>query len=163
MFCDWRSLPTFSDALQAGGWSWRGVGVWVKPQSTSRPTVGGFWNDTEFILWGSKGPRTSGESLPGTWTMRSPRSAERRHATEKPLELVRDLVKFAPPAGLVLDPFAGSGTTGVAALMESRRAILCELGAEGAEVAADRLRTYAETGADLAVVGAASLFDGSPA
>ena len=39
------------------------------------------------------------------------------HPTVKPLELVKYLVKLVtPPEGIVLDPFMGSGTTGIAAL-----------------------------------------------
>lgn len=50
-----------------------------------------------------------------------------RHPTVKPVELIRYLVKLVcPPGGLFLDPFAGSGTAGVAALAEGRRAILIE-------------------------------------
>jgi DNA modification methylase len=49
------------------------------------------------------------------------------HVTVKPVALMRYLVKLATPAGgVVLDPFAGSGTTGIAAAQESFRAILME-------------------------------------
>jgi site-specific DNA-methyltransferase (adenine-specific) len=45
----------------------------------------------------------------------------------KPLTLMRWLVRLVtPPGGLVLDPFAGSGTTGEAATLEGMRAILVE-------------------------------------
>lgn len=50
-----------------------------------------------------------------------------RHPTVKPVELIRYLVKLiCPPGGTFLDPFAGSGTAGVAALAEGRNAILIE-------------------------------------
>lgn len=50
------------------------------------------------------------------------------HPTCKPLKLFRHLVKLVtPPGGTVLDPFAGSGTTGVAATLEGFDAVLCEL------------------------------------
>lgn len=50
-----------------------------------------------------------------------------RHPTVKPVELIRYLVKLVcPPGGTFLDPFAGSGTAGVAALAEGRNAILIE-------------------------------------
>jgi DNA modification methylase len=49
------------------------------------------------------------------------------HPTTKPLDLMRWLVRLVcPPGGLVLDPFAGSGTTGEAAALEGMRAILME-------------------------------------
>jgi site-specific DNA-methyltransferase (adenine-specific) len=53
--------------------------------------------------------------------------ARSRHPTVKPVALMRWLVRLVtPPGGVVLDPFAGSGTTGAAALAERRRAILVE-------------------------------------
>lgn len=49
------------------------------------------------------------------------------HPTIKPLKLMRDLVRgFCPPGGTILDPFAGSGTTGQAAKEEGFNAILIE-------------------------------------
>jgi hypothetical protein len=49
------------------------------------------------------------------------------HPTVKPLALMRWLVRLVtPPGGLVLDPFAGSGTTGEAAALEGLRAVLVE-------------------------------------
>lgn len=49
------------------------------------------------------------------------------HPTVKPLALMQWLVDLVtPPGGVVLDPFAGSGTTGVAALAEGRVPILIE-------------------------------------
>jgi site-specific DNA-methyltransferase (adenine-specific) len=50
-----------------------------------------------------------------------------RHPTVKPVELMKWLVSLVTPrGGKVLDPFAGSGTTGVAVLATGRRAILIE-------------------------------------
>ena len=40
---------------------------------------------------------------------------------------MRDLVKIAPPGGVVLDPFMGPGTTGVAAVIEGRRFVGVEI------------------------------------
>jgi len=56
-----------------------------------------------------------------------PRVAGEGHVTVKPLELMRWLVRLVtPPGGVVLDPFAGSGTTGEAALAEGMRTVLVE-------------------------------------
>ncbi|MGE6333554.1 DNA-methyltransferase [Stenotrophomonas sp. NPDC077659] len=49
------------------------------------------------------------------------------HPTQKPLELLLPLIRYSCPAGgVVLDPFAGSGSTGAAAAIEGRTAILIE-------------------------------------
>lgn len=50
-----------------------------------------------------------------------------KHPTVKPILLMRDLIRHVtPPGGTVLDPFAGSGTTAAAALLENNRCILME-------------------------------------
>jgi DNA modification methylase len=50
-----------------------------------------------------------------------------KHPTVKPVDLIRWLVRLVtPPGGTVLDPFAGSGTTGAAAMIEDCNAILIE-------------------------------------
>ena len=50
-----------------------------------------------------------------------------KHPTVKPVDLMQWLCRLiTPPGGLVLDPFAGSGSTGEAAWREGFRAILCE-------------------------------------
>jgi len=62
------------------------------------------------------------------------------HPTVKPLALMRWLVRLVtPPGGTVLDPFAGSGTTGEAAVREGARAILIERETTYAELIKARL------------------------
>jgi hypothetical protein len=63
-----------------------------------------------------------------------------RHPTVKPLALMRWLVRLVtPPGGLVLDPFAGSGTTLVAAMAEGMDAIGIEREAEYVEIIKARI------------------------
>jgi len=141
VFSDWRQLPTTTDAVQAGGWVWRGILAWAKPDA--RPQFARYRQAAEFVVWGTNGPRAiePGECLPGWWLTTTPR--DRHHQTEKPLQVLRDLVRVADPGGLVLDPFAGSGTTGVAALIEGRRFIGFEQSADYCAIAAARLSTAA--------------------
>lgn len=63
------------------------------------------------------------------------------HPTVKPLELVRWLIRvFSPPDGIVLDPFAGSGTTGLACVHENRRFVGMEQEARYATLARARIK-----------------------
>jgi DNA modification methylase len=62
------------------------------------------------------------------------------HPTVKPVALMRWLVRLVtPPDGLVLDPFTGSGTTGIAATLEGRRFLGIEREAEYVEIARARI------------------------
>lgn len=139
MFCDWRQLPTATDVLQAGGWVWRGIIPWIKPDS--RPQQGRFTQNAEFIVWGSNGPMpVAGDCLPGYYIARAPRVSEgRRHLTQKPADVLRSIVRIAPPGGLVIDPFTGSGTTGVACILEGRRFAGCEVAAVHHAAAVERI------------------------
>ncbi|MDT0409936.1 MULTISPECIES: DNA-methyltransferase [Streptomyces] len=143
VFTDWRQLAATTDALQAAGYTWRGIAVWLKP--IARPQPGRLKQDSEFIVWGSAGamiPGTDPVYLPGHFTGSQPRGKARQHITQKPLDVMQQLVRIAPPGGTVLDPFAGSGTTGAAALTEGRSFIGIEQSASYAEVARARLASH---------------------
>lgn len=64
-----------------------------------------------------------------------------RHPTQKPLDLIRRFVLASSnPGDLVIDPFAGSGTTLLAAEQSERRWIGCDNDVQSCKIAADRLR-----------------------
>lgn len=155
LFTDWRQLPATTDALQSGGAVWRGVVPWAK--TTYRPQSGRFAAQCEYVVWGSAGGMGTDyslPSLPGFYTAASPR--EREHITQKPIDVMRSLVQIVPEGGTVLDPFMGSGTTGVAALLEGRNFIGVEMTEHYHEVAARRL---AEAAGDYQPKGAQAALD----
>lgn len=140
-FCDWRQLPSTTDALQAGGWVWRGVGVWSKGDAC-RPQMGRFRNGAEFFAWGTNGPSPDSEAigcLPGVVECFPPPTSDRVHLTQKPERIMEWACSIAPVGSLVVDPFAGSGTTGVAALRRGCRFLGVELSPHYAATARDRL------------------------
>ncbi len=142
LFTDWRQLPITTDALQAGGFTWRGVIPWVKPNP--RPRKGAFAQGSEFVVWGTKGACASDGECHALkpWLFAPPHYTKRVHLTEKPVPLLQELVRACPAGGIVLDPFAGSGATGVAALLEGRRFLGVELSAEYHARALARLNEY---------------------
>lgn len=80
--------------------------------------------------------------------------ARNPHPTVKPLELMRWLVRLlCPPGGLVLDPTAGSGTTGAAAVLEGRRFLGIELEPPYIEIAAARIAHHSPKGTQKPKVG----------
>lgn len=146
---DWRQLPTTTDAVQAGGWIWAGIVTWAKPRHRSRPRRGGFWNQTEHYVWGTAGKLRDDHEvfLSGVIECAAAAAEQRLHPTEKPAALMRELVQIAPPGGLILDPFAGAGGCGAAALTAGRRFAGCELSATYQRVASDRLAAVTFTAA----------------
>lgn len=151
VFSDFRQGPTTSDALQMAGWTWYGTLPWIKP--SSRPRKGGPKQSAEFIVWGVKGSldRSRDLYLPGHYIASQPRGRHRVHITQKPVSVMQQLVQVAPEGGTVLDPFAGSGSTGVAALREGRNFIGIELDDEIADSAEQRLQNpYTQDDFELA-------------
>lgn len=124
-FIDWRQLGVAMEAVQRGDWILRAVVPWDKGEGCARPIVGGFRSgQCEYVLWATRGAhrRRGTKALPGC--LRFPvLQREKFHITGKPVDLMRTLVQVAPAGGWILDPFAGSGTTLVAAEHEGRRAL----------------------------------------
>jgi hypothetical protein len=76
---------------------------------------------------------------------RKERGEGNTHPTVKPLALMQYLVRLiTPPGGLVLDPFTGSGTTGVAAIREGVRFVGIEQSAEYAALAERRIQAASQ-------------------
>lgn len=170
-FTDWRQLAATCNSVQAGGWIMRGVWPWVK--HNSRPQMGRFSSDAEFVVWGTNGASPDSEEigcLAGHVFAPSPPTSERVHLTQKAVEAMDLAVSIVPRTGIrpfglqdviddsdfpvqavdqalggiVLDPFCGSGTTGVSALRRGLRFIGFERDAHYAQVARDRLAAEAE-------------------
>lgn len=140
LFTDWRQLPMTTDVIQSGGWVWRGIVPWAKP--SSRPMPGGFSSSCEYVVWGSAGPMErdyqNGVYLPGFFQANAPR--DREHLTQKPVDIMQKMVTVAPEGATILDPFMGSGTTGVAAMHERRRFVGVEMSEHFQEVAQRRIQ-----------------------
>jgi site-specific DNA-methyltransferase (adenine-specific) len=90
---------------------------------------GNKWTDQDYRVTNGERPPTA-ESGPRT----------NHHPTVKPIDLMAYLCRLiTPPSGTILDPFMGSGSTGVAALREGFKFIGIELNAEYAEIAQKRI------------------------
>jgi site-specific DNA-methyltransferase (adenine-specific) len=136
VFADWRQLATTIDAVQAGGLVFRSIFTWHKP--AHRRVMGGVSPACEYAVVCSNGPvDTTGPQIEGFYSESAP--SARVHQTQKPAGLIAHLLKMARPGSLVLDPFAGSGTTGAAAVGLGHRFVGMELNDHYFQVATDRL------------------------
>lgn len=153
VFTDWRQYADLHDMMGLAGWLPRGVVVWDKVNA--RPQIGRFKQDAEFILWASMGKlgRERDSGFPsrvcrGVLPHVVPKTFNRFHMTEKPLNLMRDVVRITAPGGLILDPFAGSGTTLCAAKLEGYNALGIEIVPGYVDIARQRIQdTKEEKGA----------------
>lgn len=141
LFTDWRQLPSTTDALQGGGFTWRGVVPWDKTGSSRAPHTGYFRHQCEYVAWGSRG-KLEKSAHGGPWQGFITQRViphEKFHMTGKPLPLMRELVKPVKPGGVILDPFMGSGSTGIAAVESGRQFIGIEMSTQYFDIACRRL------------------------
>lgn len=106
--------------------------VWEKPNPPPNLSCRYFTHSTETVLWAAKGRKSKhffdyprmraengGKQMKSVWRMTAPGKSEKthgRHPTQKPLSLLERIIAASCPEDAhVLDPFNGSGTTGVAA------------------------------------------------
>jgi len=119
-FCSMEQLGVYRDA--SGDETWIRSAVWVRTNGTpqisgDRPGQGA---EGIAIMHPEGKKRWNGGGERGAWI--GQREADSVHPTQKPIWLMEKIVAlFTDPGELVLDPFAGSGTTGVAAIRLGRR------------------------------------------
>lgn len=137
VFSDWRQLPAMTDAIQAGGWVWRGIVPWDKTEG-SKPQRGWFRHQCEYVLVATKGgmgleqDRPVNVCAPGLFRQKV-NPAEKWHTTGKPVELMQFLMQVLPRDAVILDPFAGAGSTLIAGRNLGHRSIGIELSEEYCE------------------------------
>ncbi|KZL02287.1 MULTISPECIES: site-specific DNA-methyltransferase [unclassified Pseudovibrio] len=127
-FCTPEGVAPWRDVLEAAGANYKRACVWVKPDAAPQfngrcPAMGA---EMIVVVWaGEGGSRWNGGGKRGVWTCNTnSKSREGTHPTEKPLKLMTDLVRdFTNKGEVILDPFMGSGSTGIAALREERQFI----------------------------------------
>ena len=144
--------------------------IWEKPNPPPNLGCRCFTHATETILWGTKASKGSkhkytfnygemreengGKQMKNVWRMAAAGKDEKsfgKHPTQKPVALIARCLRASTNSGdLVLDPFAGTCATGVAALSLGRHFIGCENQPEFVEIGRNRLDAAAGTRSNIA-------------
>ncbi len=138
-FCNGDSYPVFYpemyrrfDYLKCLVWDKGHVGLGRVWRNQHELAIAGRWDTSEF--------NEDGKLRADVFGFKATPSANREHPVEKPVQMLRWLIEpTAPMGGCVLDPFAGSGSTLVAAKSLGLRAIGIEGEEHYCEIAAKRL------------------------
>jgi hypothetical protein len=147
VFCQVEGAMKWRAALEAGGAVYKRTCQWIKPDgkpqySGDRPGIG-----YESIVACHAPGRTTwnGGGSHGVFIMNKSGDPRTGHQTQKPLALMEQLVRlFSDQGELILDPFTGSGTTGVAAVRLGRRFVGWEMNPVYSEMARRRLAAARE-------------------
>jgi site-specific DNA-methyltransferase (adenine-specific) len=139
---EWRHVAAF-DKHPPKGWEFVRIGVWLKtnpmPQiSADRPAQG--WEAIAYLhATSGEKKRWNGGGMHGNYV--GSLVSDGAHPTGKPLPLFTQFVeRFSEAGDIVLDPFMGSGTTGVAAIQMGRKFIGIEREPKYFEIACERIR-----------------------
>jgi site-specific DNA-methyltransferase (adenine-specific) len=138
-FADWRMVPALAPAIESAGLRYQAMPVWNKGAAGLGT---GFRSQHECVLHFSiETPEYFSASYGNVLGTGRMSASLREHDTQKPLALMAPFIEVqSPPGGMVLDPFMGSGSTGVAAVRAGRHFVGIEHDPEHFETALRRIR-----------------------
>jgi site-specific DNA-methyltransferase (adenine-specific) len=137
-----RRVHEHSVQFYRGAWA----DLYKEPQYTNDATARTVRRKTKPPHWGGIGESSyasedGGPRLTRSVIYQANEHGKAVHPTQKPLAILAPLIAYSvPPGGVVLDPFMGSGSTGIAARHLGRHFIGCEDDAACMEMQRDRLR-----------------------
>lgn len=143
-FCQTEQVSFWRDSIEEAGARYKTPLVWVKPNSAPKfngqgPAIG---YESLVSAWCGRGvSRWNGGGSRGVFTHNTNQPDRHgAHMTEKPVSLMCELVAlFSNPGQLVMDPFMGSGTTGVACVKAGRRFTGIEIDPTYFDIACERV------------------------
>ena len=140
-FSRWDVQQVFIDAMKIAGFSVKSVIVWDRVVHGMGDLKSTFAPRYDTCIFAVKGSYAFPNGRPADVIQcQRINGADLRHPNEKPLDLMRRLIEATTkPNDLILDPFAGSGTTLVAVLQCGRRYIGVEISPQHYETAQRRL------------------------
>lgn len=160
VFCDWRQFGNIAPAIESAGLRFQNLIVWDKG---SMGLGQGFRCQHELALHFTNGaPEYHAADVANVVRSSRVPTDDRQHPAQKPVDLLMSIIRVvAPEGGTVLDPFAGSASTGVACLRLRRRFLGIERDPMHALRGIHRLEAEA-LGLDLgaAEAGQSPLFEG---
>ena len=137
-FCSWHHIDKFKIAFEKY-FTLKNVIVWEKNNTSMGDLKGSYAPKHELILFGHKGRRLrNGKRLPDV--LQANRTGNKLHPTQKPVSLLQIFIyQSSNENEIILDPFMGSGSTGVACLNTNRKFIGIELDEKYFNIAKNRL------------------------
>ena len=141
VFCSFHHIDKFKQAIEKK-FKVKNILTWVKNNTSMGDLKGDFAPKTEFIIFFHKGRKLiNGKRDPNVLEFKKTRNE--LHPTQKPVDMTEYLIeKFSDEGNLILDPFMGSGTTGIACINTNRNFIGMELDKEYFDMANERISKH---------------------
>lgn len=143
MFCSWHNVDFFKVEFEKY-FKLKNIIVWNKNNHGSGDLKASYAPKYEFILYGNKGRSLFREKLiPDVIDCAKVPSGKMTHPTEKPVELLAKFIRnSSDEGGVVLDMFAGTGATAIAAINTNRNFIGFELDETYCNIANERIAEH---------------------
>ena len=141
VFCSFHHIDKFKQAIEKK-FKVKNILTWVKNNTSMGDLKGDFAPKTEFIIFFHKGRKLiNGKRDPNVLEFKKTRNE--LHPTQKPVDMTEYLIgKFSDEGDVILDPFMGSGTTGVACMNTNRDFIGMELDENYFNIAKERIENH---------------------
>ena len=138
VFCTFHNLDVFKQSIERY-FKVKNILVWEKNNTSMGDLKADFAPKVEFVIFFQKGRRLiNGKRDPNIF--RFNRTGNKNHPTEKPVDMIEYLLsKFSSDEGVVIDPFMGSGSTGVACRNLNRKFIGIEMDDGYFDIAKERI------------------------
>lgn len=145
-FCAKKDIGVFWDILEENKFVAIDALAWVKPDPLPLNAKSRFLNSWEALVVGKRSGAYWGSNyFTSVIQFQSPKGKSRIHPTQKPIGLIKELVRLTTREGdIVLDPFMGSGTTGVVCKTLGRHYIGFEISEEYCALAKERIQNSSE-------------------
>jgi site-specific DNA-methyltransferase (adenine-specific) len=155
LFCRWDVTPLWLPYLKSAGLKVKTVIAWVKDNWSAGDLEGCFGNQYEHLLFATKGRhKLRGKRWSNVWSFPRVPATRMLHPTQKPVLLLeRAILASSDPGDLVVDPYAGSGSTGEACCKTGRNALLIDVDPKMINITAKRLAIESPVGVVSAAVG----------
>lgn len=141
IFCSFHHIDKFKQAIEKK-FKVKNILTWVKNNTSMGDLRGDFAPKTEFIIFFHKGRRIINGKRDSN-VLEFKRTGNKLHPTQKPIDMTEYLIgKFSDEGELILDPFMGSGTTGVACKNLNRNFIGMELDETYFNIAKERIENH---------------------
>ena len=142
-FCQTEGVARWRDSIEDHGIKYKKPMIWVKPDGMPQFNGQGPGMGYECMVsaWAGVGvSKWNGGGRHGVFHFPKGEGVQAVHETQKPIRLMRELIQlFTNHSNVVLDPFMGSGTTGVACVKLGRKFIGIELDERYFDIACKRI------------------------
>jgi len=129
LYTRWDVYPKWKKEIENAGFVVKNMCIWYKPGGGMGDLEGSYSPEHEICIFAHKGRhKIRGKRISDVWKLRKDPPGSYIHPTQKPVHAMElPVLKSSDEGDLILDPYSGSGSTGVACAKSKRRFLGCDI------------------------------------